>query len=178
MLTHQIKAVEPHLKKGLINHMKKSNLTKQKERFASLGIDLTKYQKPNAFNKNFIRFGKGADNEDVVFILLQNGEECIVDQTDYYRHQLGRYYWSKDHTDPSRGYVSCWIETSPSDGKTNNKRHILIQYIIKDVTFGADGEYVIDHINHNHLDNRLSNLRKATKCANARNRTNGKGALI
>lgn len=81
-------------------------------------------------------------------INLTNGDVCLIDDENYY---LNKYKWYL-----SKGYPATTIE-----GKMV-LMHRLILNVPKD--------YVVDHINGNPCDNRLSNLRKATVQQNNFNR--------
>lgn len=78
-------------------------------------------------------------------------EKCrtLVDLDDIDR--VKQYRWYLD----DRGYVSC--------GVIRNKLHRFIM--------NCPGDKVIDHINHNKLDNRKSNLRICTQQQNSINRS-------
>lgn len=56
--------------------------------------------------------------------------------------------------------------------------HRLIYYICHDDFDIFDSKVTIDHINVNHLDNKLKNLRTATHAQQQRNRLNWGGELI
>lgn len=98
-------------------------------------------------------------------IPLANGKgEALVDNEDY--DWLIKFNWSY-----SQGYVSRGI--------TNNSKreNVLIHRLLMNVT---DSNLYVDHINHNTLDNRRSNLRIVTQKQNSQNRkkNNGKNSSI
>tara|TARA_R100001530_G_scaffold129889_1_gene100468 strand:+ start:342 stop:833 length:492 start_codon:yes stop_codon:yes gene_type:complete len=85
-------------------------------------------------------------------IELINGKKTIVDLCDY--DELSGYKWyeiERKHT----SHVARW------DGK----KHI---YMHRQIMNPKDDE-LIDHVNHNGLDNRRSNLRVCTRKENSRN---------
>lgn len=102
---------------------------------------------------------------DVVYILLQDGQECLVDIDDFYNLDLAHFTWTLDHTDSKQAYVRT-TKTLP-DG---TKRPVLIQYKIMGTELVARKDRVIDHVNGNHLDNRKFNLRFASVKQNNSNR--------
>jgi hypothetical protein len=104
------------------------------------------------------------ENESV-YILLQDGQECIVDTDEFYNKDLAHFTWTLDHKDLKQAYVRT-TKTLP-DG---TKRPVLIQYKIMGTELEARKDYVIDHINGNHLDNRKFNLRFASVKQNNSNR--------
>jgi len=75
----------------------------------------------------------------VAIIKTSKGHEILVDDDKY--NQLVEYSWNTN----TSGYVQARI---------NNKRPLMHRYI-----FNANKDDVIDHINNNKLDNRMSNLR-------------------
>ena len=99
------------------------------------------------------------------YILLQDGQECIVDTDEFYNKDLAHYTWTLDHTDPKRAYVRT--TKILIDG---SKRPVLIQYKIMGTELAARDGWVIDHINGNRLDNRKFNLRFASVKQNNSNR--------
>ena len=88
-------------------------------------------------------------------IKTYRGYEIKVDDNDY--EWLKKYTWCVG--DYTHGYATC---TDRSDGKQKSLRiHRLI-------TNAKPGEFV-DHINHDRLDNRRSNLRVCTPAQNSYN---------
>lgn len=70
-----------------------------------------------------------------------------------------------------RWYVS-WNGYATNRSKTNGKNtNLRAHRVIMDAPLGMD----VDHINHNKLDNRKSNLRVCTRSENLSNRTGVKG---
>lgn len=102
---------------------------------------------------------------DATYILLQDGQECIVDTDDFFNKDLAHFTWTLDHKDPKQAYVRT--TKTLSDG---TKRPVLIQYKIMATELAARPGLVIDHINGNHLDNRKFNLRFASTKQNNSNR--------
>jgi hypothetical protein len=89
-----------------------------------------------------------------MFIPLQNNDKlkCLVDKDSKY---LLEYKWFID----KHGYIIT----------RKNKRNIYIQRMIMNTPKGLE----TDHINHDKLDNRKSNLRICTKSENQHNRKIG-----
>ena len=93
----------------------------------------------------------GGDS-DVRYIPLSQGKVAIVDVDDY--PSLIRYKWCTARK-PKTFYVS---------GKINGRSTFMHRFIM-----APPKPMVVDHINHNGLDNRRSNLRICTTAQNARN---------
>jgi hypothetical protein len=91
-------------------------------------------------------------------ITLTQGKYAIVDPDDYLR--LSRYKWyaaKYEHT----FYAVRNSHFEFSRGRIKVKMH-------RDIIHPPAG-FIVDHINHNGLDNRKANLRPATLAQNARN---------
>ncbi len=78
---------------------------------------------------------------------------AIVDETDYEDLLTGKWYMS------TNGYVNGSIGTYTG---------FMHKYLVK--KYKVPKKNVVDHINHNRLDNRMDNLRPATHSQNAQNR--------
>jgi len=87
-------------------------------------------------------------------VYLNNGDEALVDVLDY--ALIKDSSWTKG----SNGYVVC----------TKNRINYLMHRVILGVT---DSKIEVDHINHNIMDNRRSNLRLSEHRHNLRNRSLG-----
>lgn len=85
---------------------------------------------------------------------LTLGQVAIVDECDYERLKLWKWtaYWSKN---PKTFYAK----------REEKNRTIIMHRFILDAPKGI----LVDHINHNGLDNRRCNLRFATASQNAHN---------
>lgn len=86
----------------------------------------------------------------MAFITLANGGQAVIDDQAF--DLVNRYRWCET----SRGYVatSLWV-----DGK---KPILFMHRLVMDSPAGMH----VDHINHNKLDNRRSNLRTCTNMQN------------
>jgi hypothetical protein len=91
-------------------------------------------------------------------IALASGEECLVDDEDF--ELLSWYSWSRH----SAGYAVAY------DRAARDK--VLMHRLIADAAPGQ----VVDHRNHNKLDNRKHNLSVATQSENMLNRAKLKNA--
>jgi HNH endonuclease len=93
-------------------------------------------------------------------IQITRGQIAIVDDEDY--EWLNQWKWS-----------ASWIEATKSFRvvRTQKGKTIYMHRLIMD----APSEYDVDHINHNSLDNRKTNLRLATTSQNMQNGSIKKG---
>jgi hypothetical protein len=87
-------------------------------------------------------------------ILLTKGKVALVDDEDF--EELSKHKWYCSDRDYAARH-----------GAGHNRRHI---YMHREIMHTPPG-MVTDHINHNKLDNRKSNLRVCTDLQNARNST-------
>ena len=96
-------------------------------------------------------------------IQLSQGQFALVDDDDYDR--LSKYKWCalKHHTGK---YYAARTDVA------NNRKTVRMHRFIMGICY--DNELVADHINHDTLDNRKSNLRICTKKENAKNRSSSK----
>ena len=92
-------------------------------------------------------------------IPLTQGKFALVDADDYY--QLSKFNWFTD---------SC-ARTSYAARKQNQSNVMMHRMIM-----GAPDHLVVDHIDHNGLNNCKTNLRLCTPAQNTRNTTSRKGA--
>lgn len=99
-------------------------------------------------NKKYIHFDM--DSEEYGIGIMNNGEKFYFDKEDY--DKIKDICWHRQ-----KGYVV---------GHLNGPNVSLHRYIL-----GVEDNRVVDHINHNKLDNRKSNLRICTQSENAKNRT-------
>ena len=98
-------------------------------------------------------------DNDMKEILLANGKGvALVDDADYER--LNQYKWYVKKCD-STMYARRNSKSPSGENKQTYMHHDVIGY---------DGNGERDHINHNGLDNRRSNLRVCTRSQNAQNR--------
>ena len=102
------------------------------------------------------RIGDGA-----ILVKLTQNKVAIVDQEDW--EHIKKYTWCAMHTGRSGGVVAV----SNTFGRQVYMHRVIIGAI------HGDGQ-IVDHINHNRLDNRRSNLRLANPGQSARNRRKGK----
>lgn len=97
-------------------------------------------------------------------ILLTQGKFALVDDEDYER--LNQHKWC--------AYKSRGLWYAMSNIKIEGKyRHIKMHRFILDIQLGDKRE--VDHINHNTLDNRRSNIRICSHSENLKNRVKGRG---
>lgn len=87
--------------------------------------------------------------------------EVLIDEEDYNR--IKKYHWTVAFKpDINNFYIKCHPKSSKSSQRTTEKLHRFIMN-------APEGSHV-DHINHNTLDNRKSNLRICTHEENCRNK--------
>ena len=103
------------------------------------------------------------EHDEARTIALSRGQVAIVDAADY--DALSAYKWCVQ-----RGSGGDWraMRKAPRAGGAGDS--ILMHRAIA----GAPSGMVVDHINHNSLDNRRANLRVCTHAENLRNRTGNK----
>jgi len=92
-------------------------------------------------------------------IALTRGKYAIVDVKDY--GWLSKYNWFA-----LKGWRTFYAYRWVRPVKGGKQRHVAMHRAI----MGAVKGELVDHINHNGLDNRRANLRKATRAQNAQNR--------
>jgi hypothetical protein len=90
-------------------------------------------------------------------IKLTLGKYAIVDPEDYYG--INKHKWNA-----YRGYSSFYSKRKIYNRKNGTERTVYMHRLIMNAPKGL----VVDHINHNGLDNRKSNLRFATRAENNR----------
>jgi len=89
------------------------------------------------------------------YITTSNGYKAIVDDEDYPEISKWKWYCGKTAT----GHLYIFRKDFKSD---------RLVYIHREVT-GAEKGQIVDHINHDTLDNRRENLRLCTSSQNNRN---------
>lgn len=87
-------------------------------------------------------------------IQLTRGMVALVDAADYER--VNRHKW-------------CCLNKGAAQARIGEKRILMHRFILG--LNGDNREVVVDHINHNPLDNRRCNLRVASQAQNAANKT-------
>lgn len=93
---------------------------------------------------------------------LKTGELVLFDRQDY--EKVAAHYWAPGGRIRSSGAKNLYIRAYICGN--NSKRMILLHRVIMDAKSGE----LIDHINHDYLDNRRTNLRFATHQQNSQNR--------
>ena len=106
------------------------------------------------------------NNEYVIFEMKKDEKiiEVMVDIVDF--EDIRQYYWQAVWRDVMSNYYIVRSEyLGFNNGISERKTTYLHNYIMS-----APKGKVVDHINHNPLDNRKSNLRLVNKSKNAKNR--------
>ena len=94
---------------------------------------------------------------------LSQNKFAIVDAADYNR--LNKYKWCLSKI-PRTNYALTRIKARRVKGKLTKRKAMLMHRFI----LNAPRHLVVDHKNHNGLDNRKQNLRLCTRAENNRNR--------
>lgn len=89
----------------------------------------------------------------MTIIRLNSVSECVIDDSDYAK--ISQHKWRSIKTSPR----------TPEYAATKIKGELVYMHRF----LLGDGDYIADHINGNGLDNRKSNLRKATSHQNSWN---------
>jgi len=98
--------------------------------------------------------------DSVAFVTMRDGIEAVIDATDL--PLVEKYTW----TATRRSDVGhCYAMSRPRD--EGGRPHTVYMHRI---ILAAPPELTVDHINHNSLDNRRSNLRLCTNSENMFNR--------
>ena len=116
------------------------------------------------FIKN--KFEKISDYS-ILHITKRNGDkfQILIDTEDI--DLLKDYSWHVAWNWSAKDYYACYTKYFGTiDGKPKYKAIFLHRLILN-----IDNEYVVDHINHNTLDNRKSNLRVTNGKNNVRHRS-------
>jgi hypothetical protein len=105
-------------------------------------------------------FWPRGDRAGVRIIPLSQGKYALVDEADY--AELARYRWCVSwNVSGKQGHRKTFYAARSEKGRTIRMHRQIM---------GAARGEVVDHINHNGLDNRRSNLRVCSQAENMRNR--------
>lgn len=96
-------------------------------------------------------------------IQLTQGQVALVDDEDYV--ELSKYKWHAKYYETSKSYYAARGAMEKDKQKTVRMHRLIMELCGYDLT----GK-VVDHINHNTLDNTKNNLRVCTQAENTRNR--------
>ncbi len=102
-------------------------------------------------------------------IPLTRGKFAIVDPEDFDRLNCYRWYASRDnHTCYAKRYVSK-AQRQKNNASAFMHREVM-KYKLSAARSTLSANLLVDHINHNGLDNRKANLRVVTPAENSRNK--------
>ena len=105
----------------------------------------------------------------VLFMDRRNGQrlECLIDLEDLERLKVQGWHWSATWSHHIQGYYVTHSEyMGVINGKGVSKDCYLHRWLVN-----PEGRNVVDHINHNTLDNRRKiNLRETSQTENIKNR--------
>lgn len=93
-------------------------------------------------------------------IPLTQGKFALVDDADYDELSRSKWHAVKAH----KTFYACRAALNPATGIKTNKQSMHRQILM------PKGNLVVDHINHNGLDNQRSNIRVCSHTENMRNR--------
>lgn len=96
-------------------------------------------------------------------IVLTQGQVALVDAADY--EWLNQWKW---HASVRKKLIYAARKTSRKEG---DRKCVYMHRVV----IHAANSTMVDHVNHNTLDNRRANLRPCTKSENQRNRLAKKG---
>lgn len=102
-------------------------------------------------------------------ITLTNGMKAVVDDEDYER--LSRFNWRAQESNNG-----VWYAYRLSGRDEAGKRHLMMMH--RAVLGLAPGDPVVDHRDHNGLNNRKANLRLASHSQNQQNRRRKAGKFV
>lgn len=95
-------------------------------------------------------------------IPLTQGKVALIDDEDY--EELSQYKWTAHHRAKNTWYAVRYV------GKRVDGKRVGVHIQMHRVITNCPDGLVVDHINHNGLDNRKENLRTVTAAVNAGNR--------
>jgi len=104
-------------------------------------------------------------SEDCGVIALSNGGQAIVDKDDY--DWLIFFAWHKSESNGDNYYARTSVKTAEGE---------IVSISMHRLILNPPDHIVIDHINHDGLDNRKSNLRLCYAAQNLMNQKQGRGA--
>ena len=96
-------------------------------------------------------------------VQLTQGFSAIIDDED--SELVGRHKWHVQIKSPKKAYAISMVRSDPET--PGRQRTLRMHRLILGVT---DSSVIVDHINHNGLDNRRVNLRCVSAAENAWNR--------
>jgi len=120
-------------------------------------------------SRDFVHGGQPGDPEfeelvsflnSVRIIPLTQGQVTLVDASDY--NWLNRWKWYAHYSPHGRTFYA--LRNIPEKGKGKQRTLRMARAIL-----GAKPSEIVDHVNHNTLDNRRANLRIVTASQNQQN---------